>query len=39
MTVFENGKLLKDYSFSEVREAAELPLVKQNRDMSQQKSQ
>ena len=28
VTVFENGKLLKDYSFSEVRENAEIDLVK-----------
>lgn len=26
--VFENGKLLKDYTFSEVREKAEIDLVK-----------
>ena len=29
MTVFENGQLMKEYSFDEVRERAELPLVKQ----------
>ena len=28
VTVFENGKLLKDYTFDEVRERAELELVK-----------
>ena len=27
-TVFENGKLLKDLNFSEVRENAEIELVK-----------
>ena len=30
VTVFENGKLLKDYSFDEVRENAEIDLVKKN---------
>ena len=29
MTVFENGRLVKEYSFEEVRERAELPLVRQ----------
>ena len=29
MTVFENGELVKEYSFDEIRERAELPLVKQ----------
>lgn len=29
ITVFENGKLLRDYTFKEVRENAELPIVKQ----------
>ena len=28
VTVFENGKLLKDYSFEEVRRNAEIDLVK-----------
>jgi hypothetical protein len=28
VTVFENGKLLKDYSFKEVRANAEIDLVK-----------
>ena len=36
MTVFENGELLKEYSFEEIRERAELPLVQQ---LKQQKSQ
>ncbi|XP_041347475.1 nicotinamide phosphoribosyltransferase-like [Gigantopelta aegis] len=31
VTVFENGKLLKDYSFDEVRQNAELDLVKQRK--------
>ncbi|XP_062515041.1 nicotinamide phosphoribosyltransferase-like [Corticium candelabrum] len=31
VTVFENGKLVKEYSFDEVRENAELPLVKKKR--------
>ena len=30
-TVFENGKLLKDYTFTEVRERAELDIVKKER--------
>ena len=29
VTVFENGELVKEYSFDEIRERAELPLVKQ----------
>ena len=29
MTVFENGSLVREYTFDEVRERAELPLVKQ----------
>jgi nicotinamide phosphoribosyltransferase len=29
VTVFENGKLLKDYTFDEVRQNAEIDLVKQ----------
>ena len=28
MTVFENGNLVEEYSFEEIRERAELPLVK-----------
>ncbi|XP_033744427.1 nicotinamide phosphoribosyltransferase-like [Pecten maximus] len=36
VTVFENGKLLKDYSFDEVRGNAELELVKQRKEMSGQ---
>ena len=28
MTVFENGKLLKDYSFAEVKANAEIHLVR-----------
>ena len=31
-TVFENGKLLKDYSFDEVRYNAEIDLVKKAND-------
>ena len=31
VTVFENGELLKDYTFDEVREQAELPLVRAQR--------
>ncbi|XP_031567073.1 nicotinamide phosphoribosyltransferase-like [Actinia tenebrosa] len=27
VTVFENGRLLKEYSFEEIRQCAELPLV------------
>ncbi|XP_021368938.1 nicotinamide phosphoribosyltransferase-like [Mizuhopecten yessoensis] len=34
VTVFENGKLLKDYTFAEVRENAELELVRQRRGQS-----
>lgn len=29
MTVFENGRLLVDYSLEEIRERAELPAVKE----------
>ena len=29
MTVFENGELVKEYTFEEIRERAELPIVKQ----------
>jgi nicotinamide phosphoribosyltransferase len=36
VTVFENGELVKEYSFEEIRERAELPLVKQ---LTQQKRQ
>ena len=32
MTVFENGELKKDYSFDEVREKAEISLVKKQRN-------
>lgn len=28
VTVFENGKLLKDYTFDEIRKTAEIDLVK-----------
>ncbi|KAK2168323.1 hypothetical protein LSH36_18g10059 [Paralvinella palmiformis] len=28
MTVFENGKLLRDYTFEEIRQKAEIPLLK-----------
>ena len=31
MTVFENGSLVKEYTFDEIRERAELPLVKLRR--------
>ena len=34
VTVFENGRLLKEYSFEEIRERAELPLVKEQRPTS-----
>ncbi|XP_060066239.1 nicotinamide phosphoribosyltransferase-like [Ylistrum balloti] len=34
VTVFENGKLLKDYTFAEVRGNAELELVKERNNMS-----
>ena len=39
VTVFENGQLLREYSFDEVRERAELPLVKQRKQEQQQKQQ
>ena len=39
VTVFENGQLLREYSFDEVRERAELPLVKQRKREQQQKQQ
>lgn len=29
VTVFENGKLLKDYTFAEIRERAELHIIKE----------
>ena len=29
VTVFENGSLMEDYSFDEIRERAELPIVKE----------
>ena len=32
MTVFENGSLVREYTFAEVRERAELPLVKQRQE-------
>ena len=35
MTVFENGSLVKEYSFEEIRERAELPLVKKRRKEKQ----
>ena len=35
MTVFENGSLVREYSFEEVRERAELPLVKKRRQERQ----
>ena len=31
VTVFENGGLVREYSFEEIRERAELPLVKKRR--------
>ena len=31
VTIFENGNLVKEYSFEEIRERAELPLVKKRR--------
>ena len=31
MTVFDNGNLVREYSFEEIRERAELPLVKKRR--------
>ncbi|CAG2253016.1 NAMPT [Mytilus edulis] len=34
ITVFENGKLLRDYTFDEVRQNAELPLVKERKASS-----
>ena len=37
VTVVENGQLLREYSFDEVRERAELPLVKQRKREQQQK--
>ena len=30
MTVFENGKLVRDYSLDEIRRRAELPIVLNN---------
>ena len=39
VTVFENGQLLREYSFDEVRERAELPLVKKRKQEQQQKQQ
>ena len=32
--VFENGSLVREYSFEEIRERAELPLVKKRRQES-----
>ena len=32
--VFENGKLLKDYTFEEVRHNAELDLMKREKDVN-----
>ena len=31
VTVFENGELVKEYTFEEIRERAELPVVKEAR--------
>ena len=31
VTVFENGGIVREYSFEEIRERAELPLVKKRR--------
>ncbi|PAV89697.1 hypothetical protein WR25_16713 [Diploscapter pachys] len=36
VTVFENGKLLVDYSLEEIKERAELEIVKQNRSKAAQ---
>ena len=36
VTVFEDGKLLREYTFDEVRERAELPLVKQRKQEKRQ---
>jgi len=36
MTVFEDGKLIREYTFDEVRERAELPLVKQRKQEQRQ---
>lgn len=30
VTVFENGELMKEYSFDEIRDRAELPLLRKN---------
>ena len=35
VTVFENGDMIKEYSFDEIRERAELPLVKEHRQKQQ----
>ena len=34
VTVFENGELIKEYTFDEIRERAELPLVKELKQKS-----
>ena len=36
VTVFEDGKLVREYSFDEVRERAEIPLVKQRKQERKQ---
>lgn len=36
VTVFEDGKLIREYTFDEVRERAELPLVKQRKQEKRQ---
>jgi len=36
VTVFEDGKLVREYTFDEVRERAELPLVKQRKQEKRQ---
>lgn len=33
-TVFENGALVKEYTFAQVRENAEIPLVKEAKKMA-----
>ena len=37
VTVFENGKLLKDYSFEEIRYNAEIDLIKAVKDVKNSK--
>ena len=36
VTVFEDGKLVREYTFDKVRERAELPLVKQRKQEKRQ---